>query len=183
MHMKLYTKTGDGGETGLFGGIRVSKDDPRVAAYGDVDETNAAIGVAAATSKDAELIGRLREIQSDMFALGARLATLKSSGPGPGIDGEAVRRLEGWIDEADAEVKPLESFVLPGGTASAAALHLARTVCRRAERSVVALARASNVEPDCIIYLNRLSDLLFALARAANGRAKVADVPWTGKPR
>ena len=102
--MKLYTKTGDGGETGLFGGIRVSKDDPRVAAYGDVDETNAAIGVAAATSKDAELIGRLREIQSDMFALGARLATLKSSGPGPGIDGEAVRRLEGWIDEADAEV-------------------------------------------------------------------------------
>jgi cob(I)alamin adenosyltransferase len=178
--VKLYTKTGDDGTTGLFGGARVKKASVRVEAYGTVDETNAAIGVARATGLEPESEGVLAQVQVDLFTLGAELACV----PGKEsrlkmalLAGEDIARLERAIDVADAAVEPLKYFVLPGGSPQAAALHLARTICRRAERAVLSLddtpARA-----DLVIYLNRLSDLLFALARRANLHAGVADVPW-----
>ncbi|MFQ5414341.1 MAG: cob(I)yrinic acid a,c-diamide adenosyltransferase [Phycisphaerae bacterium] len=179
--MKLYTKTGDGGETGLFGGARVPKDDPRVAAYGDLDETNAAIGLAAATCQDGDVVTQLRAIQSDLFGLGARLASPGGDPGTPVVDDERIACLERWIDAAWAEVGPLKNFVLPGGGQTAAGLHLARTVCRRAERAVVGLARGEAVDPVTVRYLNRLSDLLFALSRLMNHRTGVADVPWTAR--
>lgn len=176
--MKLYTKHGDDGSTGLIGGTRVPKNDPRVAAYGDVDETNAAIGVIVAGCNDAETVATLRRIQDELFVLGAELATPAGEQPRHGIGESHVKQLEQWIDVASAEVTPLRNFVLPGGTATAANLHLARTVCRRSERAVVALSQMQPVGPWAIIYLNRLSDLLFALARQANKRASVEDIPW-----
>ncbi|MBI4717954.1 MAG: cob(I)yrinic acid a,c-diamide adenosyltransferase [Planctomycetes bacterium] len=181
--MKLYTKTGDDGSTGLFGNQRVPKCDARVAAYGDVDETNAAIGAVLATCDDDQTADILRRIQSDLFVLGGQLATPEGQPPATTMKGEHVSQLEHWIDEACRENPPLRNFVLPGGTASAASLHLARTVCRRAERTVVALARQQMVDACTIVYLNRLSDLLFALARRANHRAGVADIPWIAPPR
>jgi cob(I)alamin adenosyltransferase len=181
--MKIYTRTGDGGETGLFGGGRVSKDHPRTAAYGEVDELNSAIGVVRATAP-AELFDDLLEgIQRDLFAIGGRLAT-----PAPEKVAEAIAKavlpperaesFERAMDDAEQELPPLRAFVLPGGTPKAAGLHLARTVCRRAERSVVRLARAEEVPPEILVYLNRLSDLLFTLARLANHRAGSGDVTW-----
>jgi cob(I)alamin adenosyltransferase len=181
--MKIYTRTGDGGETGLFGGGRVSKDHPRTAAYGEVDELNSAIGVVRATAP-AELFDDLLEgIQRDLFAIGGRLAT-----PAPEKVAEAIAKavlpperaesFERAMDDAEQELPPLRAFVLPGGTPKAAGLHLARTVCRRAERSVVRLARAEEVPPEILVYLNRLSDLLFTLARVANHRAGSGDVTW-----
>ena len=181
--MPIYTRTGDQGSTGLFGGGRVLKDHPRVSAYGDVDELNAAIGIARATAPTDFADGLLETIQRDLFALGGHLAT-----PDPETVAKALERatlsesrigeFERAIDAADAELPPLRAFVLPGGTSKAAALHLARTVCRRAERSVVRLARESQVPPLFTVYLNRLSDLLFTLARLANHRASVGDVTW-----
>ena len=181
--MKIYTRSGDEGDTGLFGGGRVPKDHPRVAAYGDVDELSSAVGLARATSPT-DFADRLLEgVQRDLFAIGGQLAT-----PDPervaralekaALSAERVTELERAIDEADAELTPLKAFILPAGTAKAAALHLARTVCRRAERSVVRLARESDVPPLFLIYLNRLSDALFTLARLANHRAGVQDTPW-----
>jgi cob(I)alamin adenosyltransferase len=181
--MKLYTKTGDDGTTGLFGGGRVKKASARVEAYGTVDETNATIGVARATRLDGVIDLVLAPIQEDLFTLGAELACV------PGRENKLsmallgateIARLEAAIDEADAACAPLKSFVLPGGSPQAAALHVARTVCRRAERAVLALDDAP-VRSEVVIYLNRLSDLLFALARRANLAAGVPDVPW--KPR
>jgi cob(I)alamin adenosyltransferase len=181
--MKLYTKTGDDGTTGLFGGGRVPKASPRVEAYGTVDETNAVIGVARATGLAPVVDAVLERVQEDLFTLGAELACV------PGrelklqmalLGGGDIQRLELAIDEADAACAPLKSFVLPGGSPQAAALHLARTVCRRAERAVLALDDAP-VRAEVLVYLNRLSDLLFALARRANAIAQVEDVPW--KPR
>ncbi|MEK7710778.1 MAG: cob(I)yrinic acid a,c-diamide adenosyltransferase [Planctomycetota bacterium] len=177
--MMLYTKTGDDGSTGLIGGPRVSKCDPRVAAYGEVDETNAAIGVVVAGCADAQIVDRLRRIQAELFVIGAELATPDGQMPNPRIGDAQVAQLERWIDEASAETPPLRNFVLPGGTFVAASLHLARTVCRRAERAVVSLSRRHSVSRTVVIYLNRLSDLLFALARLANHRADVPDIPWT----
>ena len=176
--MKLYTKSGDDGSTALFGGPRVSKCDPRVAAYGEVDEVNAAIGMALAGCEDSPITQRLTEIQADLFVVGAELATPQGHKPPNAISEAQVSRLEQWIDEACGETKPLRTFVLPGGTALAAALHLARTVCRRAERAVVFLSQQEEVSGTLVIYLNRLSDLLFAWARLANQRAGVADIPW-----
>lgn len=176
--MKLYTKTGDDGSTGLFGGLRVPKCDPRVAAYGDIDETNAAIGVVLAICADAEMTARMRIIQSDLFVAGAELATQDGHPPPNAISHLQVATLEGWIDTACAETKPLRTFVLPGGTPTAAALHYARTVCRRAERAVVSLSHQQTVGENTIVYLNRLSDLLFAWARLANHRADMEDIPW-----
>ena len=181
--MKIYTKTGDTGDTGLFGGGRVSKDHPRTAAYGDVDELNSTVGLARAAAP-AELFDDLLEgIQRDLFAIGGRLAT-----PDPEKVAKAMTKavlpperaasFERVMDEAETELPPLRAFVLPGGTPKAAALHLARTVCRRAERSVVHLAREDAVPPEILVYLNRLSDLLFTLARLANHRAGSADVTW-----
>lgn len=184
--MKLYTKTGDDGTTGLFGGGRVEKCHPRVEAYGSVDELNAALGLAAAAC-DADAFGResvlpiLRRIQSRLFDLGADLATPIDS-PHAGkiarITAEQAAEIETGIDEIDAGNAPLERFVLPGGTELAARLHGARTLCRRAERTIVALAAAEPLNQHAIVYMNRVSDLLFALARRVNREAGVADVPW-----
>lgn len=179
--MKIYTRTGDKGQTSLLGGTRVHKDDLRVAAYGDVDETNAAIGMVLARSRSARLNALLRQVQADLFALGAELADVRRGRPrqAKAVVGEAlVARLEKEIDDRDRVLPPLRAFVLPGGTPSAALLHFARTVCRRAERSVVALARASKVEPLAIVYLNRLSDLLFVLARYENRRGRRGERTW-----
>jgi cob(I)alamin adenosyltransferase len=185
--MKIYTRTGDGGETGLFGGGRVAKDHPRVRAYGDVDELNATLGVALATVADGTIRDRLAPVQSDLFALGAHLATPPAPEgrrrPAlPALPAARPAEFERWMDEADAELPGLRAFVLPGGSAGAAALHHARTVCRRAERSVVALAAGEAVPEAAIIYLNRLSDLLFTLARLENHRAGHGDVPWDSGP-
>jgi cob(I)alamin adenosyltransferase len=181
--MKIYTKTGDTGETGLFGGGRVTKDDIRVAAYGDVDELNAAIGAARSVPPTDFLDHLLQGIQRDLFSIGGHLAT-----PDPGkvtralekaeLSSTRVEEFEKAIDAADRELQPLKAFVLPAGSAKAAAFHVARTVCRRAERSVVHLAREVAVPPLFLIYLNRLSDLLFTLARLANHRAGLRDVTW-----
>jgi len=176
--MKLYTKQGDDGTTGLSGGARVSKDDPRVCAYGDVDETNAAIGVALAICKDQEIKHWLLQIQSDLFGIGAELATPDGSGGPHDIDAASVTRMETWIDTADDEVSPLKSFILPGGAAPAAALHAARTVCRRAERAVVDLSRRQAVRREVIRYMNRLSDFLFAVARLVNHRLGDHEQTW-----
>jgi cob(I)alamin adenosyltransferase len=190
--MKIYTRTGDRGETGLFGGKRVAKDDIRVEAYGEVDELNALLGLCVARIEedgDAEMAGRLRAVQADLFALGANLATPAPEDGGrpndhlPPLPGERVAEMERWIDEADELNPPLRNFILPGGTEAAALLHLARTVCRRAERRVITFMRDAKVEPEVVIYLNRLSDLLFTLARSANRRAGREDVPWVPNPR
>jgi cob(I)alamin adenosyltransferase len=183
MTFKIYTRTGDQGDTGLFGGGRVGKDDARVEAYGEVDELNSVLGLVRAI----EIMPRIDEvlvpIQRDLFSIGALLATpdhdkmqeqlLKAR-----IDDERIAQLERAIDACDRELEPLKAFIIPGGTPKAAALHLARTVCRRAERRVVAL-RASVLVPDLVVvYLNRLSDLLFTLARVANVRAGAGEVTW-----
>jgi cob(I)alamin adenosyltransferase len=181
--VKIYTRTGDRGETGLFGGGRVPKDHPRVAAYGDVDELNSAIGVARATGPRSPHDALLETIQRDLFAIGGHLAT-----PDPDKVRKALARaelaesraaeFERVMDEADTELPELRAFVLPAGTPKAAALHLARTVCRRAERSVIHLSHEAEVPELFIVYLNRLSDLLFTLARLANHRAGSGDVVW-----
>jgi cob(I)alamin adenosyltransferase len=181
--MKIYTKTGDRGDTGLFGGGRVPKDDARVAAYGDVDELNSAIGVARAAHPGASFDPLLEQVQRDLFAIGGHLATpdpnkVRAALAKAELDEGRVRVMEEAIDAADAELQPLRAFVLPGGTSAAAALHVARTVCRRAERSVVTLAKISEVPALFLIYLNRLSDLLFTLARLANHREGRHDVTW-----
>ncbi len=181
---KIYTKTGDDGTTGLVGGVRVRKDDPRVEAYGDVDEANSFIGVAAAQAPaESRFVAVLRAIQNDLFDVGADLATPIKPGEKPGealrITPGQVDRLEKTIDEFNSSIPPLNSFVLPGGSGFAAALHVARTVTRRAERAVVSLHRAEvgATSTETIRYLNRLSDLLFVLARAANDDGK-RDVLW-----
>jgi cob(I)alamin adenosyltransferase len=182
--MKIYTKTGDRGETSLVGGARVSKSDARVAAYGEVDEANAAIGVARTAAPADFADALLGAVQRDLFAIGAALATpepkrLKERQREKSvIPAERIVALERAIDEADGELPRLQKFVLPSGTPKAAALHLARTVCRRAERAVVGLAREADVPGEVLVYLNRLSDLLFTLARLANHRAGVPDVTW-----
>ncbi len=185
--MKLYTKTGDDGTTGLFGGGRVQKSSARVSAYGTVDELNATLGVARATKVHPDSDAVLAAVQVDLFTLGAELATVpgKEDKLGMPLLGDAdAERLEKAIDDAEAAVEPLKNFVLPGGSAQAAALHMSRTVCRRAERELLALGD-TDVAPrrDLVIYLNRLSDLLFVLARKANVDAGVADVPWVPHTR
>ncbi|MGD2045192.1 MAG: cob(I)yrinic acid a,c-diamide adenosyltransferase [Gemmatimonadota bacterium] len=185
--MKIYTRGGDGGETSLFGGGRVGKAHARVEAMGDVDELNATLGWALGDVDDPVTRERIQSIQHDLFALGAELAT-PEAGPGrvrpetPGLPGGRAEELERWIDETDEELPSLKAFVLPGGVPGAAALHLARTVCRRAERSVVRLAESEPVDGALTTYLNRLSDLLFVLARLENRRAGAGDVEWRKGP-
>lgn len=183
--MKIYTRTGDRGDTGLFGGGRVPKHHPRVEAYGDVDELNASIGVARSIEPMPRIDEVLVPIQRDLFAIGALLATpdqakMRQHLEKARVDDGRIAELEGAIDDGDRELEPLRSFILPGGSPKAAALHVARTVCRRAERRVVALQDASDAEiPQLvIIYLNRLSDLLFTLARVANRRSGAGEVTW-----
>jgi cob(I)alamin adenosyltransferase len=182
MATRIYTKTGDDGTTGLFGGSRVAKDALRIEAYGTVDELNAVIGVALAAGMPSELVDELSEVSSNLFTLGADLATPLDPPPAyaiPRISGEHIAALERRIDLHDEALEPLKVFILPGGTPAAAALHHARTVCRRAERATVTLARHEDVGPHVVTYLNRLSDYLFTLARMANHLARVPDVPWT----
>jgi cob(I)alamin adenosyltransferase len=176
--MKLYTKQGDDGRTGLIGGERVFKHDLRVAAYGEIDETNAAIGLALSRCSDPEIAETLRRIQGDLFVLGAELATPPGQTRDLQLGEPHVAQLERWIDAASGALPPLRQFILPGGSETAALFHFARTVCRRAERSAVHLAQEQPVGKFAIIYLNRLGDLLFALARLTNHRANVVDVPW-----
>lgn len=180
--MKIYTKKGDGGETGLIDGSRVRKDDIRVAAYGDVDELNAVIGVVLTLVNDEPLRALLIEIQSDLFALGAQLADptaqVGARRAKAAVTAERVTRLEAAIDAADASLPPLTAFILPGGSPLAAQLHLARAACRRAERAVTTLAARHPPDPLVLAYVNRLSDLLFVLARQANHAAGVPETKW-----
>jgi cob(I)alamin adenosyltransferase len=181
--MKIYTRTGDQGETSLFGAGRVSKDHARVAAYGDVDELNSVLGLVRATQPDDFFDPLLQAIQRDLFSLGGQLASPDPAAVAKALvkanlSADRVIEFERVIDESETELPPLRAFVLPAGSAKAATLHLARTVCRRAERSVVRLARESEVSEFFIVYLNRLSDLLFTLARLANRKAGVGDVTW-----
>lgn len=182
--MKIYTKSGDGGETGLFGGGRVRKCDARVEAYGEVDEACAALGVARAALEDSELVGELARIQDELFCVGAELASphgVKARALVPPVEPRWAERLEQAMDRWDRDLPPLTQFVLPGGTQAAAALHLARTVCRRAERRVVALAAQAEVDPAVLVYVNRLSDFLFVAARLANHRAGRPEIHWDPK--
>jgi cob(I)alamin adenosyltransferase len=181
--MKIYTRTGDAGETGLFGGGRVPKDHARVQAYGDVDELNSAIGVVRSTQPVHFFDELLETIQRDLFALGGQLATpdpekVRAALEKAELSDARVRRFEAVMDEAERELPELRAFVLQTGTPKAAALHLARTVCRRAERNVVTLSHDAQIPELFIIYLNRLSDLLFTLARLANHRDGAGDVTW-----
>jgi cob(I)alamin adenosyltransferase len=182
---RIYTKTGDQGETALGDGSRVPKDDPRVSAYGEVDELNAALGLLLADAEvrtgDAARAELLRGIQNDLFDVGADLCRPQTAGEKPGdclrVLPAQVTRLETAIDRFNTDLQPLRSFILPGGSSAAAWSHLARTVCRRAERGVVTLARSETINPQVVIYLNRLSDLLFVLARVFNQNGK-DDVLW-----
>ncbi len=182
-NMKIYTRSGDKGQTSLFGGKRVAKSDLRVTAYGDVDELNSMLGAVAAAETDGSNAQLLLEIQGDLFSIGGRLASPdpeKVSGAlrKAAIEGERIKAIETAIDEAESELPELRQFVLPGGTTQSAMLHQARSVCRRAERSVVALSQQETVPPLILAYLNRLSDLLFVMARLANYRASVEDRTW-----
>jgi cob(I)alamin adenosyltransferase len=178
--VKIYTRTGDAGETSLLGGARVSKHDPRVDAYGEVDELNAWLGLARASRVDPAIDQELVHLQEDLFALGAQLADpagkLAARVTKAIIADDHVRRLESLIDRLEAELPPLRRFLLAGGTPAGAALHVARTVCRRAERRMVALDPP--VDPVLLRYVNRLSDLLFVLARAVNHRGGVPETEW-----
>jgi cob(I)alamin adenosyltransferase len=179
--MKIYTRTGDAGTTGLFGGSRVDKDSIRVEAYGAVDELNAALGVAAAATAGGLTTERIAAIQNDLFALGAELATVpghESRLSTPLVSDVEIEKLEQWIDELELGLPALKNFILPGGCASGAALHAARTICRRAERRVIAARRESPVRNEILVYLNRLSDFLFVLARAVNHQAGVPETTW-----
>ena len=177
--MKLYTKRGDDGHTDLIGGVRVPKCHLRVGAYGAVDELNATIGLALADCPNDAIRVALITVQGRLFDLGADLATPDSKKADQGrIKADHVAFIEAQIDAADEQLEPLRSFILPGGTELAARLHLARTVCRRAERGVVELSEQDQVDPLATMYINRLADLLFAFARLANADAGVDDVPW-----
>jgi cob(I)alamin adenosyltransferase len=179
--MKIYTKTGDAGETGLFAGPRVRKDDPRIEAYGEVDELNTVLGLARAERLADGIDALLARIQNQLFDLGAELATPDPARRGAdAIDSAAIAFLEAAIDAHDEPLAPLKTFILPGGVRGAAALHLARAVCRRAERRTITLRHTpgEDVSPLAICYLNRLSDLLFVLARYVNFAAGTGDVLW-----
>jgi len=179
--LRIYTKTGDAGETGLFDGTRVSKADPRVEAYGDVDELNAWLGVVRAQQIDEQIDKMLGVIQATLFALGAELADprnrIAARVTKAALVDAHVTELESWIDSLETGVRPLRRFILAGGVPAGAMLHLARTVCRRAERRIVALGPDA-VEPLVVTYINRLSDLLFVMARAVNARAGVTETEW-----
>jgi cob(I)alamin adenosyltransferase len=179
--MRIYTKTGDTGQTGLFGGARVDKDDLRVESYGTVDELNATLGTALAEGLSEDVAALGAELQSELFVVGAELACVPEKRDNLKlrlIDENDILALESAIDQYTRELPELTCFILPGGRKAAAHLHHARTVCRRAERLVVALAKRSAVSNHLIVYLNRLGDLLFVLARLENHRAGVPDVPW-----
>jgi cob(I)alamin adenosyltransferase len=179
--VKIYTRTGDRGETAFLGGKRVSKADLRVAAYGEVDELNAWLGLVRASGVDGAIAQMVEHIQRDLFAIGARLAD-PSGKVADRVDKAAVgaadvSRLEAWIDDLERELPPLRRFILAGGAMTGASLHVARTICRRAERSMVRLGPDA-LDAPLLEYINRLSDLLFVMARAANHRAGIPEAEW-----
>jgi cob(I)alamin adenosyltransferase len=180
--VRIYTRTGDAGETGLLGGRRVRKSALRVEAYGEIDELSACLGLAGAAVTDTGTVSLLTQVQRDLFALSARVADVRKGEEAASgkttFSEDRVTALERAIDLAEEALPPLQTFVIPGGSDAGARLHLARTVCRRAERRLVALAAQEDVPPVFLAYLNRLSDLLFVLARAANRRAGVPEIPW-----
>ncbi|MFZ5947051.1 MAG: cob(I)yrinic acid a,c-diamide adenosyltransferase [Stygiobacter sp.] len=180
--MKIYTKTGDKGETSLFGGKRVWKDDLRISAYGTIDELNAQLGVAITEIKNKELIEILKSIQSELFSVCSDLATPFENEPKnfviPRIDEKYINKIEKLIDEIEFKLPELKNFILPGGTKGAANLHLARTICRRAEREIVSLKKVEKINPLIEVYINRLSDFLFVLARYENHIENVSDIVW-----
>jgi cob(I)alamin adenosyltransferase len=182
LRVKIYTRTGDAGETGLLGGARVRKSALRVEAYGEIDELNACLGLAAVCLGDTGTADLVTRIQRDLFALSARIADVRAGGAAAPdktvFPEEQVTALEAAIDAAEEALPTLKTFLLPGGGEAGARLHLARTVCRRAERRLVALAAQEEVPPVFLAYLNRLSDLLFVLARSANARAGIPEVAW-----
>ena len=182
--MKIYTKTGDKGETSLFGGHRLQKDALRIEAYGTVDELNSILGICRSFNTDPKIDDLLIEIQNDLFTLGADLATPQTTKNKSirRIQSSDISRLEQHIDIIEPKLESLRSFILPGGDQTAAMLHHARTVCRRAERLVVRLVREERMGGDTVIYLNRLSDLFFVLARWKNARTKTPETKWTSKP-
>ena len=179
---RIYTRTGDRGETGLVGGTRVQKDSIRVDAYGSVDELNSVLGLARSFVTDTELDSLLCELQHDLFIVGANLAAVKSDQNIPRITSERILELERIIDRYEEELPPLKVFILPGGTNAGSALHFARAVARRAERRIVTLGNSDKINDQLIPYINRLSDLLFVLARVVNYRQKVVEVQWNDKP-
>jgi cob(I)alamin adenosyltransferase len=181
--LKIYTRTGDDGQTGLFGGARVAKNDPRVEAYGTLDELNAQLGFARALGPPDALRSLLERLQESLFVLGAEVASVKTAVDRLGfelVDAAAIQGLEAAIDEHEAQLPPLKTFILPSGSPVGAALHVARTVCRRAERRCLDL---DALRPEVLIYLNRLGDLLFVLARRASYLAETQETPWTGRVR
>lgn len=178
--MKIYTKTGDKGTTSLFDGTRVGKDDPCVDTYGDVDELNAMLGICLSDLNEKDVRELLIEIQHDLFALGAQLANPahKKQKNKTSFTEEKIKHLEDSIDKFEAELKPVKDFILPGGASSSARLHFARTICRRAERKIVSLMKKEKIDNVLLVYINRLSDLLFVLARVMNKRAGIGDISW-----
>ncbi len=177
--MKIYTRGGDGGETALIGGSRTGKDDPRIEAYGTIDELGAALGLADGLDGGGEIAEAIRQIQRDLFRVGAALASPDpAAAKTPPLEPEATELLEGWIDRLEDDLPALKRFILSGGCPQASALHMARTICRRAERRVVAMSNALNVPEEILVYLNRLSDFLFVAARWANRRAGVREEAW-----
>ena len=178
--MKIYTKTGDSGTTGLYGGGRVPKDSPRITAYGEIDELNAALGIARAGSQHDAVRNTLAEVQRSLFTVGAMLASPHADPKIEVITAAHVDSLERQIDAMEQGLPPMRNFILPGGTSTAALLHLGRTICRRAERAIVHLASLPDEEVDrwVVVYVNRLSDFLFVLARLANQLERVEDIPW-----
>jgi len=179
--VKIYTRTGDAGDTALFDGTRVRKSDRRVAAYGDVDELNAWLGLVRAAGVDEDIADMIVRIQRDLFALGARLADpshrIAERVTKATVTSEEIARLEGWIDALEAELPPLRKFILARGSVAGASLHVARTTCRRAERAIASLGPDS-LEPALLTYVNRLSDLLFVMARVVNRRAASPELEW-----
>jgi len=179
--MKIYTKTGDKGETGLMGGKRLGKDSLRIVAYGEVDELNAVLGICRSENKIDLFEKILHELQVELFNLGSDLATpLEEKFAIPRVTAEQISQLETWIDRLEEDLAPLKNFILPGGSALASHLHLARTVCRRAERAIVALAKKEKINENIVPYINRLSDLLFVMARFANKCEEVEEEKWSG---
>src|SRR5215472_11129627 len=177
--MKGYTRTGDKGETGLYSGTRVGKENPRVEAYGAVDELNSQIGLARATIKDAKIKKILKSVQEDLFTLGGDLASELVSANVPRINKSHIDNLEKTVDSIHEKLRPLRRFILPTGAMAGAQLHVARAVCRRAERRITALSKIESINPEAIPYVNRLSSLLFDLARWVNQQGKIKEEEWT----
>lgn len=175
--MRIYTKFGDTGNTALIGGKVVSKDHPRVSAYGSIDELNSVLGIVIAFSELKELTDSLTKIQNDLFVIGAVLAGATDKE----LDTKRVSDLESEIDQLETKLPPLKNFILPGGSKTAALLHHARTVCRRSEREIVSLSKIEKIDSGIIVYMNRLSDMLFIHARFVNQSKKVTEVIWKGK--